>query len=263
MENKDVVVAEINSLEAYAAGLTGKLQFCDLLIKSNLVPKHFGTKEAVLTAILYGQELGFSPIRALNMITVIQGKPSIEAQGLKALAIDKGAKIETVEWTDKKCTLKCTRGTWTETLTYTYEDAALAGYVGKDNWKRMPKNMLYARCVSMLLRNMFADVIGGLNSKEELEDAEWVSRHPAGGGGDSGEPTGKIIEAESTPSVFAYDLNDYMAGLEGDELNKGLAFLKKNKVTQDQNTALWVAPHRVPALDKYSVEIKETQNVTA
>jgi hypothetical protein len=162
------------SIESYARDLESKFQVADLLLKSKMIPSHYTTREAVLTAVLYGQELGFSPLRALNSIVVIQGKATLEAQALKALAIAHGGTICTVEWTDQICTLECTRGEWKERATYTLDDAAKAGLVNKDNWRRMPKAMLYARAVSILVRNMFADILGGLYSRQEVEDGAVV-----------------------------------------------------------------------------------------
>lgn len=159
------------SIESYADNLQAKLQVANILLKSGMAPATYRSPEQVLGAVLYGRELGFSPIRALHMINVIQGKPTLAAEGLKALAIQNGGRIKTVEWTDKICTLECTRGDWVEIGSYSWEDAQTAGLTGKDNWKRMPKPMLYARCVSMLVRNMFADILGGLYSAEEMRDA--------------------------------------------------------------------------------------------
>lgn len=164
------------SIESYANNLSQKLSMAQVLLKSGMLPTHYRSPESVLTAILYGRELGFSPIRALNSITVINGKPALEAQALKSLAIAHGGRIKTVEWSDTVCTLECTRGDWTDSATYTWQDATRAGLVSKDNWKRMPKAMLYARAVSILVRNMFADILGGLYSREEMADETMVER---------------------------------------------------------------------------------------
>lgn len=164
------------SIESYANNLSQKLSMATVLLKSGMLPTHYRSPESVLTAILYGRELGFSPIRALNSITVINGKPALEAQALKSLAIAHGGKIKTLEWSDTVCTLECTRGDWTDSATYTWVDATRAGLVNKDNWKRMPKAMLYARAVSILVRNMFADILGGLYSREEMDDSTVVER---------------------------------------------------------------------------------------
>jgi hypothetical protein len=164
------------SIESYANNLSQKLSMAVVLLKSGMLPNHYRSPESVLTAILYGRELGFSPIRALNSITVINGKPTLEAQALKSLAIAHGGRIKTLEWSDTVCTLECTRGDWTDSASYSWEDATRAGLTSKDNWKRMPKAMLYARAVSILVRNMFADILGGLYSREEIDEVTLVER---------------------------------------------------------------------------------------
>lgn len=172
MKENQLLVNGPISIESYADNLKEKLQVCQLLLRSGILPSHYKSEAAVLTAILYGKELGFSPIRALNSINIIQGKPVLSAEGLKALAIKEGAKIKTVEWDDKVCTLQCARSAdWVETFTYSLEDARRQELLSKENWRKMPKQMLYARCVSILVRNMFTDVIAGLYSIEEMEDA--------------------------------------------------------------------------------------------
>lgn len=162
---------EVATLEQYANGLKTKLDMAATLLKSGLIPKSFTSPEGVLTAILYGQELGLSPMQSLMGINVIQGRPSVDAATIKAKVLMAGGRIETVTWTDKVCTLVGVRGDWKEEVTYSIEDAKVAGYSSKENWQKQPKAMLYARCVSIIGRNMFADVIKGFYSTEELRDA--------------------------------------------------------------------------------------------
>lgn len=159
------------SLESYADNLQQKLQIAQILLRSGMLPSSYKSPDAVLTAILYGKELGFSPMRALNAIHVIQGRPSLAAEGLKALALSKGARLKTIAWNEQLCTLECSRDEWVESFTYSIEDARRQELLGKDNWKRMPKQMLYARCVSTLIRNMYADVLCGVYSTEEMQDS--------------------------------------------------------------------------------------------
>lgn len=202
-EISTVVMSGPVSIESYADNINAKLQVASILLKSGMAPAHYKSPEAVLGAVLYGRELGFSPIRALHAINVIQGKPTLSAEGLKALAIQHGGKIQTVEWTSKACTLKCSRGDWVEQCTFSIEDAQLQGLTSKDNWKRMPKAMLYARCVSTLVRNMFADVIGGLYSYEEMRDSAQEKPNVVREEGrviDVG--TGEVIE-DDIPESFA------------------------------------------------------------
>lgn len=146
------------------------LAFGQSILKSGFAPTHYKNPESIVAAILLGREVGFGPMQALQSINVIQGKPTIDAGGLKAIVQAHGVRIKTIEWTDKKCTLELVRGDHSDKFTFTMDDAAQMGLVGKDNWKRMPKFMLYARCVSTLIRNNCADLIRGFYSKEEMED---------------------------------------------------------------------------------------------
>ncbi|HZW73354.1 MAG TPA: hypothetical protein VFF43_07390, partial [Caldimonas sp.] len=55
-------------------------------------------------------------------------------------------------------------------IAWTIDDAKRAGIAGGENWRRYPAEMLRARASAALARVMFADVIGGLISSEEIED---------------------------------------------------------------------------------------------
>lgn len=167
----------INSLEAYARGLDTKLRIASVLLKSGMLPSHLKTPEAVLGTILKGQEMGFSPIASCSLINFIQGQATLNAQGMQAKALQHGGIFEEVDWTDKVCTLKVSRlmpgqpKAWTRIFSYSLADAALAGLAHKDNWKKQPKAMLYARCVSAACRAMWADVLAGVYSTEEMVDS--------------------------------------------------------------------------------------------
>lgn len=164
-------ITNTNSLEAYEHNMERKLKMAGTILKSGMVPKHFTTAEAVLGAILFGQELGFSPMRAVNLIYVVNGKPSLEAAGLIGLAIANGGRIETVKQDDSGCILRCTRGDWKEEMSFSMEDAKRAGLTTKEVWQKYPRDMCYNRAATRLVRRMFADVVGGLQGREEMEDS--------------------------------------------------------------------------------------------
>jgi len=184
MENKEnlpgeVAYAGVPTIESYAANLQQKLLMCKLLRESGFAAANFKTDGAVLAAILYGQELGFSPIQALQCIDIIQGKPTISAAGVKAKILAEGGVIRDLEWTDKLCRIEGNRAGNKVITEYTMQEAVQAGLAGKDNWKRMPKDMLYARCVTRYARNHWADKIKGLYGGEEMSDAVIVRQQPA------------------------------------------------------------------------------------
>lgn len=229
----DATFGGLPSLETYASNLKEKLEVCNLLLQSGFCPASFKTPGAVLGCILYGQELKFSPMQALNSIDMIQGKPTVNAQGLKAMIIQHGGLIRQVEWTDKSCTLEGVRGQEKEIVTYNLDDARLAGLAGKDNWKRMPKAMLYARCVSIIARNQWADVIKGLYSAEEMRDSIVYTDRPNPYNAEplktvecsvKVEPESKMtkkqkltIEAMEANKAFTYDLHAIGNNCKSDE----------------------------------------------
>lgn len=161
-----------HSLQAYASDLNAKLQFCKYLLNSALCPKHFKSEGDVLTCILYGQEIGITPMQALQTLYIVNGIPTLPSAGIKALVITAGGRFKTLEWTEKTCKLTLQRGDWIEDFEYTLADAQRAGLASKEVWQKHPKQMLYARASTVLGRNMFADVLKGLQAKEEIEDVQ-------------------------------------------------------------------------------------------
>ena len=49
-----------------------------------------------------------------------------------------------------------------------WSDAVKAKWTGKDNWKKLPRFMMYARCVVRGARGVASDVIGGLYDTHEV-----------------------------------------------------------------------------------------------
>jgi hypothetical protein len=141
-----------------------------------------GRPAAVGAAILAGRELGVGPMTALQHLHVIEGRPSMSAQLMRALVLAHGHRIRVIESTSTRCTIEGRRAGEDEPsrVTYTMDDAKTAGLNTRRNWQRMPRQMLVARATGELCRNVFADVIGGMAyTVEEATDA---------GALDSGEP---------------------------------------------------------------------------
>ncbi len=158
--------------------LESMLAKAEVFIKSGLVPKTYNKPESVLVACTYGADLGFSPMQSLQVINVIEGKPCLSAAALQALALKHGGTINILEHTDKVCELEITRGERKHKSRFSVEDAIKQGLLGKSNWQKMPKAMLFARATSQAIRFMFADIVGGLYTVEELEDGKALNDSP-------------------------------------------------------------------------------------
>ena len=143
---------------------------------TDFVPKDLrGKPAAVAAAILYGREVGLPPMSALKSINVIHGTPSLESEAMRALILAAGHEIRFEESTATRCKMVGRRrGTedWT-TAQYSLDEAKQSGDFNKNpNYKSRPTEMLIARATSRLARMIFADVIGGLASPEEIDQVE-------------------------------------------------------------------------------------------
>ncbi len=131
-----------------------------------------GKPAAVAACVLYGAEIGIGPMKSLAGIHVVDGRPAMSAELMRALVLAAGHSIRVQELTSTRCVLIGTRrgdadGT---TITYSVDDAKRAGVAGKKVWQQYPREMLLARATTSLCRAVFADVIGGMASLEEAQD---------------------------------------------------------------------------------------------
>lgn len=143
------------------------------IANTQFVPKGMqGNAPGVAAAILHGRELGLPPMTSLAQTHVIEGRPSISAEGQRGLVLAAGHDLEVLETTGAICRMRGRRKgsqTWTE-VTWTVDMARAANLLGKTNWRGYPRSMLQARCSAELCRLMFPDVLHGLGAVEELED---------------------------------------------------------------------------------------------
>lgn len=146
------------------------------LAQTSFVPKAMqGRPDEITGAILAGRELGLPPMTALRSYNIIQGTPALEALAMRGLAQAAGIEFELVESTNTRCVMRARptgRDRWTE-VSWTIDDAKAMKLTGKDNWQRMPRQMLIARATSELCRLEAAHVLLGQGySAEELADGE-------------------------------------------------------------------------------------------
>lgn len=147
------------------------------IASSDMIPKHFrGNMPSIMAAVLTGRALGIDDMHALRSIYVVDGKATISAELMAAIARKNGHSI-TGEVNDNGATVTGKRGDNgdTMTVTWTMEDASRAGLTGKGNWKTYPKAMMWARGVSQLCRMLFPDVFLGLAYTGEEMGEEGVT----------------------------------------------------------------------------------------
>jgi hypothetical protein len=178
------------------------LQLASLLSKSKLIPKGFENPEACLVGILYGMEVGLSPIAALQRMAIIDGRPTIWGDAALALVEASGLLVkieERIEHTgivgnrqainsqneadivrSKTAICQVLRSGRSEPIsrTFSIEDAKRAGLWQKPGpWTDYPDRMLMMRARAFALRDAFPDVLMGLYLREEFEGVEAETRY--------------------------------------------------------------------------------------
>lgn len=134
-----------------------------------------GKPEAVLACMLYGREAGVGEMNALSKIHVIDGRPGMAAELMRALVFQHGHEIWIEESSSSRCTVGGKRrdSTRETRVTWTIEDANRAGLKDRKNWRAYPDAMLLARATAKLCRAVFPDVLAGLSyTLEELQDGD-------------------------------------------------------------------------------------------
>lgn len=129
--------------------------------------------------ILAGSELGFGPFASMTGVHIIQNRPTLAAN-LIAAAVKRSGKYNyrVIQHTDKICSIDFYEGTdRVGNSTYTWEEAQAAQLTIKDNWKKFPRNMLFARAISNGQKWYAPDAFNGATvyTPDELgatEDAE-------------------------------------------------------------------------------------------
>ncbi len=175
--------------------LMGARETLQSLIDSKKLPAHIKSVEDAFTIAQMGKELGFPILQAMHYIIPIQGKLSLSAKAIGAILRRNKVSYQTTEDAvyvyadgtvadykkeepkaiDRRTTVVFTRDGVQESVNFTWRDAVAAGLSTKDNWVRMPKEMLFARCLSKGANRIAPDFLLGLYMTDELTDSFNIS----------------------------------------------------------------------------------------
>ena len=141
---------------------------------TDFVPRALrGNPHAVLACILTGEELGIGGMKSLQSIHIIEGRPTLSAELMRALVYAGGHTLDIIESTNQRVALYGRRrGGSQAKVVWTIADAQQAKLTGNPSWTKYPRAMLLARATSELCRMLFPDVIGGLYTPEEAMSIE-------------------------------------------------------------------------------------------
>lgn len=128
------------------------------------------TPEAAFSLMCIAQAEGLHPAIAARDYHIIKGKPCLKADAMLARFQQAGGSVKWSAMTDKKVAgvFSHPQGGSVE-IDWTLEMARNAGLTS-DTWKKYPRAMLRARCISEGIRTVFPGVVAGAYTPEEVED---------------------------------------------------------------------------------------------
>lgn len=148
---------------------------CQRMAQSGLVPKSFANRpNDIFVAMMCCHSLNMPIFQGLQSIAVINGKPSLYGDAVLALVRSSPAfesiKEEIKPGVSATCTVK-RKGEEPHTQTFTMDQALHAGLLTRNPvWKTYPDRMMQMRARSYALRDVFPDVLMGMNIAEEVMD---------------------------------------------------------------------------------------------
>jgi hypothetical protein len=160
------------------------------------------SEAAACAKIIIGRGLGLSDYDAMTGLHIIKGK-AVLAANLMAASIKRAGKYDyRATCSDTECSIvffgRTMDGKWEEigTTEFTLEDARRA-QLGGDNWRKWPKAMLFARCISSGYKQHCPDALGAapvyVEAHGETEIVEDAPRSRAA------LPAPEVVEAVTMP----------------------------------------------------------------
>lgn len=145
---------------------------------AGMAPKGMDSPEKCMISIMRGMEVGLTPMMALDKIAIVNGRPVIWGDGAMGLVRGSGVCDWVKEYIEGEgdnrvgvCIAKRRGEVEPIERRFSIADARKANLWGKSGpWSQFPERMLQMRARAFCLRDLFADVLGGLYLREEMED---------------------------------------------------------------------------------------------
>ena len=140
-----------------------------MLAKSGL----FGMKkpEEAIALCLIAQAEGKHPATAAQEYNIILGRPALKADAMLARFQAAGGKVNWLVYTDTKVEGEFSHPQGGSVkIDWSIEMATKLGYHTKDNWKKFPRAMMRARCISEGVRTVYPGIAVGIYTPEEVQD---------------------------------------------------------------------------------------------
>ena len=167
---------------------------------AGILPRGVTVEQAYIIA-QSALELTFPPMQALRTMHVIDGRLTMSAQAMLALAMRGGASVVYHESTAAVCDLTMTRGASAIRVRWTVDDAKRCGRWGKSGpWSQYPAAMLRNRAIADACRAIAPDLLAGMYDPDEIAPepapASATSPRPMLPGGAAVAPPAPVVDVE-------------------------------------------------------------------
>lgn len=180
---------------------------------SGFLPAAIKTEAHFMAIVMKGSEVGMQPMQSIAQINVIQGKPCISAEGMLSLVFKNvpSASIVYKELSNSVCIIHAKRDKESDysIFSFSIKDAELAQLTGKDTWKKYPRAMIKARCISEMCRSLFPDAIAGISYTPEELDQDIQIRTV-----EEAEKTKELLNRMNTQVVDEKEVDEVLAQVE-------------------------------------------------
>lgn len=178
-------------------------RMAQLIVRAGMAPRGMEQPEKVVTAIMHGLEIGLKPMQAVQSIAIVNGRPAVWGDASIGLVRGSGLCQYVKEWIEGQgdaAVAHCETHRIGEpspvARTFSVADAKKAGLWGKSGpWSQYPLRMLQMRARSFCLRDVYADILKGLQIVEEVRDYR-----PFAGEQQSGGAAASVTAALAAPN---------------------------------------------------------------
>ncbi len=155
------------------------VQQAETALASGFLPKSIREPAQAIAVAMAGRELGIPPMTAFRSIHIIEGKPSLSAELMLALAYKRVAGFghAIIENSPKRAAVEMWRpGTPKVLFEFTIEQANAAGLTSKQVWRSYGFRMLLWRAIKFGVSSIAPDVTLGMPSVDEAEEIAETNR---------------------------------------------------------------------------------------
>lgn len=165
------------------ASMEEAFRLATAVVASGMAPPDVKSQEDALVIILTGMEVGMPPMQALQRIALINGRTTIWGDAAIGLVRASGLLESIKEWKTPDGVAHCKVRRKGDKVYHESKfgeaDAKKAGLWDRKNrdgspgmYQKYPDRMLQMRARGFALRDVFADVLGGMYLREEVEGIE-------------------------------------------------------------------------------------------